>query len=70
MEAGRQGRIGPLEDPWSLPLGLAPWEGEVGQVQYRQGVGLRVEHPALQRHQVITGEQQVQIPGQDRGRVR
>lgn len=67
-QAGPLWPPGGLEAPWSLPLALAPWEGEVGKVQYRQGVGLRVEHPALQRHQVITGEQQVQIPGEERGR--
>lgn len=46
-----------------LPLNrLAAGQGDVAQVEHRERVGLRVEDPALQRHQVVAGEQQVQIP--------
>lgn len=46
-----------------LPLSrLAAGEGDVAQVEHRKWVSLCVENPALQRHQVIAGEQQVEIP--------
>ena len=47
----------------SLPLCLTAREGDVGHVEEGQWVGLCVEHPALQGHQLISGEQQVQVPG-------
>ena len=43
--------------------GLAAGQGDVPQVEHGQRVGLCVEHPAVQRQQVITGEEQVQVPG-------
>lgn len=47
-----------------LPLRrLAARQGDVAQVEDRERVSLCVEDPALQRHQVVAGEQQVQIPG-------
>lgn len=47
-----------------LPLErLAAGQRDVAQVEDGQRVGLRVEDPALQRHQVVAGEQQVQVPG-------
>lgn len=53
-----------------LPLNrLAAGQGDVAQVEHRERVGLRVEDPALQRHQVVAGEQQVQIPEGGRGRT-
>lgn len=55
-----------------LPLDrLTAGQGDVAQVEHRERVGLRVEDPALQRHQVVAGEQQVQIPeGGGAGRER
>lgn len=51
-----------------LPLsGLAAGQGDVAQVQDGKWVSLRVENPALERQQVVAGEQQVQIPGGDGG---
>lgn len=48
----------------SLPLRrLAAGQGDVAQVEDREWVSLCVEDPALQRHQVVAGEQQVQVPG-------
>lgn len=47
---------------------LAPRQGDVAQVEDRKRVSLSVENPALQRHQVVTGEQQVQIPEGGEGR--
>lgn len=46
-----------------LPLRrLAAGQGDVAQVEDRKWVSLRVEDPALKRHQVVAGEQQVEIP--------
>lgn len=46
-----------------LPLSrLAARQGDVAQVEDRKWVSLRVKDPTLQRHQVVAGEQQVQIP--------
>lgn len=46
-----------------LPLSrLAAREGDVTQVEHGERVSLSVEDPALQRQQVVAGEQQVQIP--------
>lgn len=41
---------------------LAAGQGDVAQVEDRKRVSLRVEDPTLKRHQVIAGEQQVEIP--------
>lgn len=46
-----------------LPLRrLAAGQGDVAQVEDRKRMGLRVEDPTLERHQVVAGEQQVEIP--------
>lgn len=46
-----------------LPLSrLAAGQRDVAQVEDRKWVSLRVEDPTLKRHQVVAGEQQVQIP--------
>lgn len=51
------------EMPVCLPLSrLTARQGDVAQVEDRKWVSLRVEDPTLQRHQVVAGEQQVQIP--------
>lgn len=44
------------------PRRLAAGEGDVAQVEDRKWVRLRVEDPALKWHQVVAGEQQVEIP--------
>lgn len=44
------------------PRRLAAGEGDVAQVEDGERVGLRVEDPALKWHQVVAGEQQVEIP--------
>lgn len=44
------------------PRRLAAGEGDVAQVEDGERVGLRVEDPALKRHQVVAREQQVEIP--------
>ena len=63
---GGGGRGGPV----CLPLGrLAAGQGDVAQVEDRKRVSLRVEDPTLKRHQVVAGEQQVQIPGGGGGYV-
>lgn len=50
--------------PVCLPLSwLAAGQGDVAQVEDRKRVSLRVEDPTLKRHQVVAGEQKVQIPG-------
>lgn len=50
--------------PVHLPMSwLAARQGDVAQVEDRKRVSLRVEDPIFQRHQVVAGEQQVQIPG-------
>lgn len=41
---------------------LAAGQGDVAQVEDRKRVSLRVEDPTLKRHQVVAGEQQVEIP--------
>lgn len=52
-----------LATPSRLPLGrLAAGQRDVAQVEDGQRVGLRVEDPALKRHQVVAGEQQVEVP--------
>lgn len=58
----RCGRAGGA--PWWPPLclPLAAGEGDVAQVEDGKRVSLRVEDPALKRHQVVAGEQQVEIP--------
>lgn len=53
-----------------LPLRrFAAGQGDVAQVEDRKRVSLRVEDPTLKRHQVVAGEQQVEIPvvGRRRG---
>lgn len=50
-------------EAFCLPLRrLAAGQGDVAQVEDRKRVGLRVEDPTLKRHQVVAGEQQVEIP--------
>lgn len=50
--------------PVCLPLSrLAARQGDVAQMENRKWMSLRVKDPTLQRHQVVAGEQQVQIPG-------
>lgn len=52
-----------------LPLRrLAAGQRDVAQVEDRKWVSLRVEDPALKRHQVVAGEQQVEIPVVERWR--
>lgn len=46
---------------------FAARQGDVTQVEDRKWVSLCIEDPALQRQQVVTGEQQVKIP-ERRGR--
>lgn len=59
---GRQ--VAPPGGPPRLPpRRLAAGEGDVAQVEDGKRVSLRVEDPALKRHQVVAGEQQVEIPG-------
>lgn len=51
-----------------LPLRrLAAGQGDVAQVEDRKRVSLRVEDPTLKGHQVVAGEQQVEIPVAGRG---
>lgn len=46
-----------------LPLRrLAAGQGDVAQVEDRKWVSLRVEDPTLKGHQVVAGEQQVEVP--------
>lgn len=46
-----------------LPLRrLAAGQGDVAQVEDRKRVSLRVEDPTLKGHQVVAGEQQVEVP--------
>lgn len=55
--------VGERRPPVRLPLSwLTARQGDVTQVEDRKWVGLRVEDPVFKRHQVIAGEQQVQIP--------
>lgn len=44
------------------PRRLAAGQGDVAQVEDWKWVGLRVEDPTLKWHQVVAGEQQVEIP--------
>lgn len=46
---------------------LAAGQGDVAQVEDRKRVSLRVEDPTLKGHQVVAGEQQVEIPVAGRG---
>lgn len=58
---GRQ--VAPPGGPPRLPpRRLAAGEGDVAQVEDGKRVSLRVEDPALEWHQVVAGEQQVEIP--------
>lgn len=44
------------------PRRLAAGQGDVAQVEDWKRVSLRVEDPTLKWHQVVAGEQQVEIP--------